>query len=147
MPILVYCPDEGGWYTAIREKQRLARVARSRPSRFLCRCRTACRALRPCRFLRCSGAARRSLCLCGLLGRGGAFGGGAARGGTLGVLRESPTRNRAPRFALQDARDRTRDARLAAGLALALSRFISVLGTLASALLGLALLRWRKVDA
>src|SRR4051812_19459092 len=46
-----------------------------------------------------------------------------------------------------DLRDSTRDPRAALRLAFALTGFIGIFGALARALLGLALLGWRQVDA
>src|SRR5205085_94346 len=75
------------------------------------------------------------------------LGGIAARSGTLGVARERGRGGRALRLALEHARDRARDARLAPRLALVLAGLVGVLRALAGALLDPAFLRGREVDA
>src|SRR5690242_7245653 len=56
-------------------------------------------------------------------------------------------RRRAARFVLQHVRDRARDARLMARLALMLSRLVGVFRTAARALLGFSFLWRRQIDA
>jgi hypothetical protein len=95
----------------------------------------------PSRLAGRSGASGRSFRPRGLPCGSGALGGGAARGRSFGLLRQRRARDCAPRLALEGPRYGARDPRPAAGLALVLSRLISVFGALAGARLGLALCR------
>src|SRR5262249_38367069 len=63
------------------------------------------------------------------------------------LTRQRPVRSAAARLALEHAFDCTRDARAAARLALSLTDRIGVFGALAGASFGLALARWRQIDA
>src|SRR5262249_59541147 len=73
--------------------------------------------------------------------RGGTRGRRTVRGGASGLARERAPRHGAVRFALENPRYRTRDARPAVGFALVLARGIGICGASARARLGLPFLR------
>src|SRR5262249_2152647 len=83
----------------------------------------------------------------GLARRSGTRGRGAARGGASGLARERAPRHGAVRFALENPRYRTRDARPAVGFALVLARGISICGASTRARLGLTFPRRAKGNA
>src|SRR5205823_12458701 len=93
-------------------------------------------------LLGCSGAVRGALGPGRLPGRGGASGSAAVRGSASRLFRQRSTRDGTARFALENPRYRTRDARPPFRLPFALAGFIGVFGTSPGLRLGFALL-WR----
>src|SRR5262249_37323157 len=106
-------------------------MSRSGARRFACRGGAPGSAFRPHRLAR----------------RGGTRARGTVRGGASGLARERAPRHGAVRFALENPRYRTRDARPAVGFALVLARGIGICGASARARLGLPFLRRAEGNA